>query len=76
MLKQMVVDRVGIHAPDLQALSEVRFQIRLRVDREVLYLSAPVVAQGDTADAYISPVGFVVTRAVLVTVRFADSDCV
>ncbi len=70
--KQMVVDRVGIHVPTLQALSEIESSSCLRVDREVLYLSAPVVAQGDTADAYISPVGFVVTRAVLVTVRFAE----
>ena len=29
------------------------------------------MAQGDTADAYLSPAGFIVTRSVLITVRFA-----
>jgi magnesium transporter len=37
-----------------------------------MYLSTPVVAQADSADAFLSPVGFVVTKRVLVTVRFAE----
>jgi magnesium transporter len=41
------------------------------VDHEVVYLSIPAVAQGDTADAYLSPTGFILAKNVLITVRFA-----
>jgi magnesium transporter len=34
-------------------------------------LSIPAVAQGDTADAYMSPTGFILTKSILVTIRFA-----
>jgi magnesium transporter len=70
--KQIVAERTNIHVPSVQALSEIESSSRLVVDRGIIYLSTPVVAQADTADAFISPVGFVLTKGVLVTVRFAE----
>jgi Mg2+ and Co2+ transporter CorA len=70
--KKIVEERVGIQIPSVAALSEIETSSRLVVDWEVMYLSTPVVAQADSADAFLSPVGFVVTKRVLVTVRFAE----
>jgi magnesium transporter len=63
--------RTKVRIPSIEALNEIESSSRLAVDREVLYLSIPAVAQGDTADAYLSPTGFILTRGVLITVRFA-----
>jgi magnesium transporter len=52
-------------------LSEIETSSRLAVDHGVVYLSIPAVAEGDTADAYLSPTGFILTNSVLVTIRFA-----
>ena len=38
---------------------------------EKTYRGEDLVAQGDTADAYLSPTGFILTRSVLITIRFA-----
>ena len=70
--KKIVEERVGIQIPSVAALSEIETSSRLVVDWEVMYLSTPVVAQADSADAFLSPVGFVVTKRVLVIVRFAE----
>ena len=67
-----VEETVGATLPSLGALSEIETSSRLVVDGGVMYLSTPVVAQSDSADAFLSPVGFVVTKGVLVTVRFAE----
>src|SRR2546429_5275210 len=70
--KKIVAERAGIQVPSVAALSEIETSSRLVVDGGGMYLSTPVVAQADSADAFLSPVGFVVTKGVLVTVRFAE----
>ena len=45
-----------------EALSEIETSSRLVIDHGVIYLSTPVVAQGDTPDAYLTPLGFVLTE--------------
>jgi magnesium transporter len=52
-------------------LREIESSSRLVVDHEVVYLSVPAVAQGDTPDAHLSPTGYILAESVLVTVRFA-----
>src|SRR5439155_15710047 len=37
-----------------------------------IYLSTPVVAQGDTADPVLLPAGFILSSALLITVRFSE----
>jgi magnesium transporter len=69
--KAFVESRARVHIPSLEALSEIESSSRLAVDQDTIYLSLPAVAQGQTPDAHLSPVGFVLTQRVLVTVRFA-----
>jgi magnesium transporter len=56
----------------VEALSEIEASSRLHVDHGVIYLSTPIVARGDTPESFLSPVGFILARTVLVTVRFAQ----
>jgi magnesium transporter len=66
-----VESRAKVRIPSIEMLSEIETSSRLAVDHGVVYLSIPAVAQGDTADAYLSPTGFILTKSVLVTIRFA-----
>jgi magnesium transporter len=68
--KQFVQSRAGAHIPTVEALSEIESSSRLVVDRGIIYVSSPVVAQADTPDAFLTPVGLILTKQVLVTVRF------
>jgi magnesium transporter len=70
--KAFAESRAGIRIPSVEALSEIESSSRFIVEREVIYLSAPVVAQGDTVDAFLTPVGFILSSTLLVTVRFAE----
>jgi len=68
--KRFVESRTGLRFPSIEALSEIESSSRLIVDHGVIYLSTPLVAQGDTADYHLSPAGFVLTPSLLITVRF------
>ena len=57
--------------PSVEALNEIESSSRLAVHHDVIYLSIPAVAQGDTPDAHLSPTGFILTENALITVRFA-----
>jgi magnesium transporter len=70
--KAFVESRSGLRVPTVEALSEIESSSRLIVDHGVIYLSMPLVAQGDTDDYHSSPAGFILSPSVLVTVRFAD----
>ena len=70
--KEFVERRTGINVPSIEALSEIESSSRLIVEDGVIYLSTPVVAQGDTADPFLSPAGFILSSALLVTVRFSE----
>ena len=69
--KALIESRARVRIPSLEALSEIEASSRLAVDQDTIYLSLPAVAQGHAPDAYLSPVGFVLTQRVLVTVRFS-----
>jgi len=70
--KAFVEQRTGLRVPTLEQLSEIESSSRLIVDHDVIYLSTTLVAQGDSDDYAASPAGFILSRGVLVTVRFAD----
>jgi len=70
--KAFVESRSGLRVPTFEALSEIESSSRLIVDHGVIYLSTPIVAQGDTADYHSSTAGFILSPNVLVTVRFTD----
>jgi magnesium transporter len=70
--KAFVETRSGLRVPTIEALSEIESSSRLIADHDDVYLSMPLVARSDTDEYQISPVGFILTRSLLVTVRFAD----
>jgi magnesium transporter len=70
--KAFAQDRTGLHIPTREALSEIESSSRLAVEHGAICLSTPVVARGDTTDPVLSPVGFILSSKILVTVRFAD----
>ena len=67
-----VAHATGLHIPAREELSEIETSSRLRVVGDALYLSSPLVYRSDSARIPAStPVGFVLTRSFLVTVRYA-----
>jgi magnesium transporter len=72
--KAFVESRTGLRVPSMEALSEIESTSRLISDHDVIYLSTPLVAQGDTMDYYQSPAGFILSKSLLVTVRFAEQS--
>ena len=58
--------------PRIEDLSEIESSSRLRNQNGAIYLSAPVVYRSDADQPLTSPVGFVLTRERLITVRFAE----
>ena len=68
--KTFVESRAGVRVPSAADLSEVEVSSRLQVERGVLYLSTPVVAQSQTPDPILSAAGFILSERLLVTVRF------
>jgi magnesium transporter len=66
------VERVtGLHVPNMAELSEIESSSRLRSEGDTLYLSTPIVLRSPAAGTpFSTSVGFVLTRALLITVRF------
>jgi magnesium transporter len=60
----------GLDAPTVANLSEIESSSRLRNENGVLYLSAPLIYRADSDQPLTTPVGFVLTRERLITVRF------
>jgi magnesium transporter len=68
--KEFVQSRTGVRIPSIETLSEIESSSRLILERGTIYLSTPVVAQADSVEAFLSPLGLILTQNVLVTVRF------
>jgi magnesium transporter len=63
----------GLEVPSIEDLSEIESSSRLRHQNGAIYLSAPLIYRGaDTDQPLTTPVGFVLTREQLITVRFED----
>ena len=60
----------GLHVPTLDELSEIESSSRLFTEGGALYLSTPTVYRADANDPRSTPVGFVLTRERLITVRY------
>jgi magnesium transporter len=61
----------GLRVPGENEISEIESSSRLAFENGAYYLSAPLVAPGEDGDLRVTPVGFVLSSRVLVTVRFA-----
>jgi len=61
-----------LQVPSRAQLQEIESSSRLRTVDDVLYLSMPVCLRQNADDNTPVPVGFVLSRAIIVTVRFAS----
>ncbi len=62
----------GLGVPSRADLSEIESSSRLRSDNGALYLSLPLVYRADSDQPLSTPVGLVLTRERLITVRFEE----
>jgi magnesium transporter len=67
-----VAKSTGLAVPSIEELSEIESSSRLRAANGALYLSAPLISLADPNETRATPVGFVLTRERLITVRFAE----
>jgi magnesium transporter len=61
----------GLELPSREELSEVELSSRVSEKNGVLFLNMPAVSRAASPDTAPSPLGFVLSNAVLVTVRYA-----
>ena len=62
----------GIEIPIRSALEEIEASSRLRARGDMLVLSMPIASKSAGGDSMPTPLGFVLTPKVLVTVRYAE----
>ncbi len=67
-----VREATGLSVPSKEEISEIESSSRLAFEDGAYYLSTPLVAHGPEGDLALTPVGFVLSRRVLVSVRFED----
>lgn len=65
-----VESRYALKLPSRQELSEVESSSRVWERNGVLYLSMPIVAHASALDQPPSPLGFVLSKSLLVTIRY------
>lgn len=61
----------GLRVPTRAQLEEIEISSRLRVDGDVLYMSAPLIGQSAEGTVSMAATGFVLAPRVCVTVRYA-----
>lgn len=66
----------NLHVPSRSALEEIETSSRLRVAGGVLYLSMPLGLHTIPESETPTPVGFVLSKTILVTIRFANMQTV
>jgi magnesium transporter len=59
-----------IEVPALETLSEIETSSRLRSEKDWLYLSIPMIHRADGFMPTLTPLGFVLSKDILLTVRF------
>ena len=68
--KASVETKFGLELPSRRELSEVESSSRISEKDGGLFLSMPVVANARALDEEPSPIGFVLSKDVLVTIRY------
>ena len=67
-----VEGRYGLKLPSREDLSEVESSSRVSEENGVLFLSMPIVSHASALDEPPSPVGFVLSKDLLVTIRYTQ----
>jgi magnesium transporter len=63
----------GLRVPTKEELSEIETTSRLQVDRGALYMTAPLILATGDEPWIAAPTGFVLSKTILLTVRFVQS---
>jgi magnesium transporter len=63
----------GLRLPSREDLNEVESSSRTAEENGVLFMSVPIASHGHAGDEAPSPIGFVLSKDVLVTIRYAPS---
>jgi magnesium transporter len=63
----------GLRVPSKAGLSEIETTSRLHVEHDALYMTAPLITASGDEPWIPAPTGFVLSKAVLLTVRFTRS---
>jgi len=63
----------GLRVPTKAALAEIEVSSRLQIEKDALYLTAPLIVAADNEPWIPAPTGFVLSKRVLMTMRFAKS---
>jgi len=71
--RSMVEIDYGLRLPSRESLSEVQSSSRLMEDNGILFMSMPAAAHGNAGGERPSPIGFVLSPEVLITLRYAAS---
>jgi magnesium transporter len=64
----------GLRVPTREALSEIESSSRIFMEKDALYLSMPLITPMDDLSTTLMPVGFVVAKHALLTIRFAPAS--
>jgi magnesium transporter len=67
-----VESRYGLKLPSREDLSEVESSSRVSEENGVLFLSMPIVSHASALDQPPSPLGFVLSKDLLVTIRYTQ----
>jgi magnesium transporter len=70
---QEVHEATHLRVPTKHEVSEIESTSRLGFDQGAFYLSTPLISHTNDGGIELTPVGFVLTTRVLLTVRFADA---
>lgn len=65
--------QLGLRVPTREALAEIESTSRVRVEGQTLYMSAPLIARQEGEGMVSTPTGFVLSKDVCLTIRFAAS---
>jgi magnesium transporter len=63
----------GLRVPTKEGLAEIESTSRLRIENDALYMTAPLIFAADNEPWHLAPTGFVLSKNVLMTVRFSKS---
>jgi magnesium transporter len=63
----------GLRVPTKEELSEIETTSRLQVEHNALYMTAPLILATGDEPWIAAPTGFVLSKAILLTVRFMQS---
>ena len=63
----------GLRVPTEEELREIETTSRLQVDHDALYMTAPLIVATDDEPWIAAPTGFVLSKTILLTVRYVQS---